>query len=62
VVSTSPTGAGEPLRGTPEEIAEALHGFAREGIAEVQVVHAPNSVQGIEAFAPVLAALDKGGE
>jgi alkanesulfonate monooxygenase SsuD/methylene tetrahydromethanopterin reductase-like flavin-dependent oxidoreductase (luciferase family) len=61
VVSTSPTGAGEPLRGTPEEIAGALRGFAREGIAEVQVVHAPNTVRGIEAFAPVLEALDGGG-
>ena len=62
VVSTAPTGGGEPLRGSPEEIAEALRGFAREGIAEVQVVHAPNSARGIEAFAPVLEALDKGGE
>jgi alkanesulfonate monooxygenase SsuD/methylene tetrahydromethanopterin reductase-like flavin-dependent oxidoreductase (luciferase family) len=60
VVSTAPTGGGEPLRGTPEEIAEALRGFAREGIGEVQVVHAPNSTRGIEAFAPVLEALDRG--
>jgi hypothetical protein len=60
VVSTSPTGAGEPLAGSPAAIADALRGFAREGIAEVQVVHAPNTVRGIEAFAPVLEELDKG--
>ncbi len=60
LVSTSPTGGGEPLAGSPEEIAEALRGFAREGIDHVQIVHAPNTVAGIEGFAPVLEALDRG--
>lgn len=60
LVSTSPTGSGEPLQGTPEEMAEGLRGFAREGIAEVQLILGPNTVQGIEAMAPVLAALDHG--
>jgi alkanesulfonate monooxygenase SsuD/methylene tetrahydromethanopterin reductase-like flavin-dependent oxidoreductase (luciferase family) len=60
LVSTSPTGGGEPLSGSPEVIAEALRGFAREGIGHVQVVHAPNTVTGIEGFAPVLEMLDQG--
>ena len=59
LVRTSPTGGGEPLAGTAEEMAAALRGFAAEGIAHVQLVLAPNSVAGIEAFAPVLEALDR---
>ena len=60
LVSTSPTGSGEPLSGSPDAIAEALRGFAREGIGHIQIVHAPNSVAGIEAFAPILEYLDRG--
>jgi alkanesulfonate monooxygenase SsuD/methylene tetrahydromethanopterin reductase-like flavin-dependent oxidoreductase (luciferase family) len=60
IVSTAPDEGGEPLQGSPEEIAEALRGFAREGIDEVQIIHSPNTVQGIEGFAPVLEALDRG--
>ncbi len=60
LVSTSPTGGAEPLTGSPEQIAEALRGFAGEGIGHVQIIHAPNTVAGIEGFAPVLAALDRG--
>ena len=57
--STSPNPT-EPLVGSPEEVAEALRGFAREGISHVQIVPVVNGVPGIEAFAPVLAALDRG--
>ena len=60
LVSTSPTGSGEPLTGSADVIAEALRGFAREGIGHIQIVHAPNSVAGIEAFAPILEYLDRG--
>ncbi len=60
VTSTSPTGSGEPLTGSPSAIAEALRGFAREGIDHVQIVHAPNTAAGIAGFAPVLEALDRG--
>jgi alkanesulfonate monooxygenase SsuD/methylene tetrahydromethanopterin reductase-like flavin-dependent oxidoreductase (luciferase family) len=60
VVSTAPTGGGEPLRGTPDEMAAALRGFAAEGIDHVQVICAPNTVAGIAGFATVLAALDAG--
>jgi alkanesulfonate monooxygenase SsuD/methylene tetrahydromethanopterin reductase-like flavin-dependent oxidoreductase (luciferase family) len=52
----------EPLNGSPEEIAESLRAFAREGISHVQVWLAPNSLGGIEAFAPVLELLNAGGE
>lgn len=60
VIITSPTGSGDPLRGSTEEIAAALRGFAREGIDHLQLVLAPNTRAGIEAMAPVLAALDAG--
>jgi len=59
VTLTSPTGSGEPLSGSPAEIAAALRGFAREGIAHVQLIHAPNSAAGIAAMAPVLEELDR---
>lgn len=60
LVSTSPTGSGEPFNGSPAVIADALRGFAREGISHVQIVHVPNTVAGIETFAPVLEQLDRG--
>lgn len=59
LVSTSPTGGGKPLTGSPEVIAAALRGFAAEGIDHVQIINSPNTVTGIEGFAPVLAALDR---
>ncbi len=46
------------LAGSPEELAEAFRGDAREGVGHVQVVLDPNTLAGIEAFAPVLALLD----
>jgi len=49
-----------PLTGTPEELADALRAFARLGIAHVQLVLDPNTLASIEAFAPVLALLDRG--
>ncbi len=50
----------EPLRGTPDQIAESLRAFARAGVDEVQVWLAPNSLAGIETFAPVPERLDRG--
>jgi alkanesulfonate monooxygenase SsuD/methylene tetrahydromethanopterin reductase-like flavin-dependent oxidoreductase (luciferase family) len=47
------------LEGSPDEIAETLRAFARAGIAHVQVLLDPNTVGGIEAFAPVLEILDE---
>jgi alkanesulfonate monooxygenase SsuD/methylene tetrahydromethanopterin reductase-like flavin-dependent oxidoreductase (luciferase family) len=54
-------GAMPPLSGEPELLAESLRGFAREGIAEVQLVLDPITVGSIKAIAPVLAELDRGG-
>jgi probable F420-dependent oxidoreductase len=59
-----PTGAGregwQALRGTPEEIAEGLRAYARAGFTRVQVWLEPGSLEGVEAFAEVLALLDRG--
>ena len=49
-----------PIEGAPEEIADVLRGFAREGIGHVQLVVDPITVDSIEALAPVLAELDRG--
>lgn len=47
------------LHGLPEELAEGLRAFAREGISHIQLALAPSTVQGVEAFAPVLELLDR---
>jgi alkanesulfonate monooxygenase SsuD/methylene tetrahydromethanopterin reductase-like flavin-dependent oxidoreductase (luciferase family) len=48
-----------PVQGEPAVIAEALRGFAREGIAHVQLVLDPITLESIQALAPVLAELDR---
>jgi probable F420-dependent oxidoreductase len=53
------TGSMTPLAGSPEELATALRAYAGEGIAHLQVLLAPATVAGIEAFAPVLELLDR---
>lgn len=50
---------GPWLRGTSEEIAETFRAFARAGISDIQVLLDPNTVESIEAFAPVLELLDR---
>jgi alkanesulfonate monooxygenase SsuD/methylene tetrahydromethanopterin reductase-like flavin-dependent oxidoreductase (luciferase family) len=50
-----------PASGTAEQLAESLRGFAREGITHAQIWLEPNSLAGIEAFAPVLERLDATG-
>ena len=47
-----------PLEGDPDEVAEVLRAYAREGIGHVQLVLDPITRGSIEAFAPVLARLD----
>jgi alkanesulfonate monooxygenase SsuD/methylene tetrahydromethanopterin reductase-like flavin-dependent oxidoreductase (luciferase family) len=47
-----------PLEGSPDEMAEVLRSYAREGIGHVQLVIDPITRGSIEAFAPVLARLD----
>ncbi len=51
---------GEPVTGTPEEMADTFRAFAREGISHMQIWLTPTSRAGVEAFAPVLELLDKG--
>lgn len=46
-----------PLRGSSEDLAEALRAFAAEGISHVQLVVDPITVRSIERLAPVLEAL-----
>jgi alkanesulfonate monooxygenase SsuD/methylene tetrahydromethanopterin reductase-like flavin-dependent oxidoreductase (luciferase family) len=47
-----------PLEGEPDEMAEVLRAYAREGIGHVQLVLDPITRGAIEAFAPVLGHLD----
>jgi alkanesulfonate monooxygenase SsuD/methylene tetrahydromethanopterin reductase-like flavin-dependent oxidoreductase (luciferase family) len=54
------TDAFAPLRGTPEELAAALRGYAAEGVGHVQLWIEPITPAGIAAFAPVLELLDRG--
>jgi hypothetical protein len=48
-----------PIRGTPEEIAAAIRAYAAEGISHIQIFLDPMTLAGVEAFAPVLEALDR---
>ena len=53
-------GALPPLAGSSEDIAEGLRAYARLGVAEVQLVVDPITLESIEALAPMLEALDRG--
>ena len=46
------------LEGDPDDVAEVLRAYAREGIGHVQLVMDPITRDAIEAFAPVLSRLD----
>jgi probable F420-dependent oxidoreductase len=48
-----------PLEGSPEAMADVLRAYARAGIAHVQLVIDPITRGSIEAFAPVLAELER---
>lgn len=63
VVEPTPvTGAadaiGEPVRGTSEEIADALRAFGAAGYTQVELVLWPPTLAALEALAPVLEFLD----
>ena len=49
-----------PLEGSPAEIADGLRAFAALGLAEVQLVVDPITIESINALAPMLAELDRG--
>jgi probable F420-dependent oxidoreductase len=48
------------IRGTPGAIATELGRFADLGIDELQVQLRPNSLEGVEAFAPIIEAVQAG--
>jgi alkanesulfonate monooxygenase SsuD/methylene tetrahydromethanopterin reductase-like flavin-dependent oxidoreductase (luciferase family) len=48
---------GPPLSGTPEELAAAMRAFADQGVSNIQVLLDPNTVESVEAFAPVIERL-----
>lgn len=50
-----------PVQGTPEEMATAFRSLAADGISHLVVANTPDSVEGLEALAPVLDVLDAGG-
>jgi alkanesulfonate monooxygenase SsuD/methylene tetrahydromethanopterin reductase-like flavin-dependent oxidoreductase (luciferase family) len=50
---------GPPLTGSPADIAAGLRDYADAGISHVQIWLEPNTLTGIEAFAPVLEELDR---
>jgi alkanesulfonate monooxygenase SsuD/methylene tetrahydromethanopterin reductase-like flavin-dependent oxidoreductase (luciferase family) len=52
---------GPPLMGDPDEVAEVFRAFARAGVSHVQVVFWPHTLEGLEAFRPILDALDRDG-
>ena len=52
---------GPPLTGSPEEVAEIFREFARAGESHLQVIPWPHTLAGLEAFRPVLEALDQDG-
>jgi alkanesulfonate monooxygenase SsuD/methylene tetrahydromethanopterin reductase-like flavin-dependent oxidoreductase (luciferase family) len=49
-----------PLNGSPQQVADVLRSFAEHGIDHVQLYLDPQSIAGIDAFAPVLELLDRG--
>ena len=55
---TEPT--GRAIRGTAEQIAATLRGHAEQGIDQVQVLMTPETLDGVEAMAPVFEILEQG--
>ena len=49
-----------PVKGSPAEIAARLREYADLGLAEVQLVVDPITIESIQGLAPVLADLDRG--
>lgn len=47
-----------PLTGSPEVVAEALQGFAEEGITHVQLAFSPGSLESVKGFGTVLRLMD----
>ncbi|HUG29567.1 MAG TPA: LLM class flavin-dependent oxidoreductase [Candidatus Limnocylindria bacterium] len=60
VMGDATRGAVPPVAGTPQEIASRLREYAEIGVAEVQLVVDPITIESIQGLAPVLAELDRG--
>jgi alkanesulfonate monooxygenase SsuD/methylene tetrahydromethanopterin reductase-like flavin-dependent oxidoreductase (luciferase family) len=58
VRETDPAEQVTPLEGSPDEMAEALRAYAREGVGHVQLVLDPINEASIAALGPVLEKLD----
>jgi hypothetical protein len=58
VEPTAFTGAadviGEPVRGSPEAIADALRRFREAGFTQVEILTWPPSIGALEALAPAI--------
>ena len=48
-----------PVEGSTTEIAARLREYAELGVAEVELVVDPITIESVKALAPVLAELDK---
>jgi hypothetical protein len=55
--STPPHWEFTPLGGSPEEMAANLRAYADHGVSHLILWLEPNTLESIEAFAPVLEAL-----
>jgi len=53
-------GAIVPVEGSTAELAARFREYAALGLAEIQLVVDPITIESIETLAPVLAALDRG--
>ena len=49
----------QPLTGSPERVAEAIHAFADEGIDHIQMYMQPSTMQSIEWLAGLVEALER---
>ncbi len=47
-----------PVQGTPEEMAAAFRSLANDGVSHLVIANTPDSMEGLEALAPVLDVLD----
>jgi alkanesulfonate monooxygenase SsuD/methylene tetrahydromethanopterin reductase-like flavin-dependent oxidoreductase (luciferase family) len=56
----SPAQGERPLPTSPEEVAETLRSYAREGLSHVQLWLTPSTIGSLEWFAAVLTLLDHG--
>lgn len=52
-------GYGEPIRGSAQEIAEAIAEFGALGVTQIELIPWPLTLASIEALSPVVAALDR---